>query len=254
MYPNIAFFVSPIPIHIAAMVILYAVISQVETIPYNIAKEDVCIALKLVPLYRWRWHRKDSHGSHPLIVRLAQKVFGEDLLYGFGPTGPPVLMEERSWTIGLNRPPPPPVKAEGSESTSSTVQNGNYSNNYVGSEGNSSDMLYNNGSAPIGLSVPPPAGIFFPAPLNLTNTTIPATEYDAVNDLAGAAAAQSVPDDVASLLIQLGEQQAPGNVDYGQSDHYFVSEEFDKEASLVNMGLLGHDTMQIDQWSQQTQQ
>lgn len=39
----------------------------------------------------------------------------------------------------------------------------------------------------------------------------------------------ATPDDVTSLLIALGEQQAPGNIDYGQSEAYFVSEEFDKE-------------------------
>ncbi|KAG8970585.1 hypothetical protein FRC03_006714 [Tulasnella sp. 419] len=120
--PSIAFFVSPIPIHIAAMVILYGVISECNALPYAKSKEDVCIALQIVPLFRWRWNRKDSHGSHPLIVKLAQKVFGETVLSVSGPVGPPMLIPEWDWSEGENMipgvtqgmqsdgPPNPPVR------------------------------------------------------------------------------------------------------------------------------------------------
>ncbi|KAG8929189.1 hypothetical protein FRC01_004725 [Tulasnella sp. 417] len=99
-FPSLAFFVSPIPIHIAAMVILYGVISECDALPYPKAKDDVCNALHIVPRYRWRWSRKDAHGSHPLIVKLAQKVFGTEILNITGPLGPPLLMPEWDWVVG----------------------------------------------------------------------------------------------------------------------------------------------------------
>ncbi|KAG9018248.1 hypothetical protein FRB90_011754 [Tulasnella sp. 427] len=99
-FPSLAFFVSPIPIHIAAMVILYGVISECDALPYPKARDDVCNALHIVPRYRWRWSRKDAHGSHPLIVKLAQKVFGADILNITGPLGPPLLMPEWDWVVG----------------------------------------------------------------------------------------------------------------------------------------------------------
>lgn len=105
-FPSLAFFISPIPIHIAAMVILYGVISECDALPYARAREDVCSALHIVPLFRWRWNRKDAHGSHPLIVKLAQKVFGQDVLNMSGPLGPPLLIPEWDWTTGQTDIPP----------------------------------------------------------------------------------------------------------------------------------------------------
>lgn len=89
------------------MVILYGVISECDALPFAKAKEDVCSALHIVPLFRWRWNRKDAHGSHPLIVKLAQKVFGHDVLNVTGPLGPPLLIPEWDWTTGQAEPLPP---------------------------------------------------------------------------------------------------------------------------------------------------
>ncbi|EEB98221.1 hypothetical protein MPER_02314, partial [Moniliophthora perniciosa FA553] len=58
-YHDIAFFTSPIPLHIAAMVILYG---------------HVWLAIDMLPRFRWRWERKDVAGGHPLIARLAERV------------------------------------------------------------------------------------------------------------------------------------------------------------------------------------
>ncbi|KAG8863142.1 hypothetical protein FRB96_009324 [Tulasnella sp. 330] len=104
-FPSLAFFVSPIPIHIAAMVIIYGIISKCDALPYARAREDICSALHIVPLFRWRWNRKDSHGSHPLIVSLAKKVFGADVLSVAGPLGPPILIPEWDWTTGMMSEP-----------------------------------------------------------------------------------------------------------------------------------------------------
>lgn len=100
-FPSVAFFVAPSPIHIAAMVIIYGIISKCDALPYARAREDVCSALHIVPLFRWRWNRKDAHGSHPLIVSLAKKVFGSDVLSVAGPLGPPILIPEWDWTTGM---------------------------------------------------------------------------------------------------------------------------------------------------------
>ncbi|KAF8311076.1 hypothetical protein DL93DRAFT_2061475, partial [Clavulina sp. PMI_390] len=72
--PDVAFFVSPIPIQMTAMIILYARFSKVEALDPEIAKADCALALKLVPTLRWRWERQDNQGSHPLIARLAHKL------------------------------------------------------------------------------------------------------------------------------------------------------------------------------------
>jgi hypothetical protein len=93
-FPESSFFVSPIPVHVAAMVILFAAISKVETLAWGLAKEDVSLALKLVPHFRWRWQRQE--GSHALILRLATKVFG-GMNVGQGPISPPMLLDEMYW-------------------------------------------------------------------------------------------------------------------------------------------------------------
>ncbi|KAJ7284836.1 hypothetical protein C8J57DRAFT_1709180 [Mycena rebaudengoi] len=70
-FPDIAFFTSPIPLHIAAMVILYGHMSNCERLPRQTAIEDVWLALDMLPRFRWRWERKDFNGGHPLIFELA---------------------------------------------------------------------------------------------------------------------------------------------------------------------------------------
>jgi hypothetical protein len=99
-FPEVAFFVAPIPIHIAAMIILFAAISKVETLAWGLAKEDIALALKLVPLFRWRWGaraRAQQQGTYPLVSRLAIKVFGSEVAAEQGPISPPILLDEMYW-------------------------------------------------------------------------------------------------------------------------------------------------------------
>ncbi|KAF8515390.1 fungal-specific transcription factor domain-containing protein [Hysterangium stoloniferum] len=96
-FPDIAFFVSPIPLHIAAMVILYGHMSSCKMLTRQQALEDVWMALDMLPRFRWRWDRKDHNGSHPLIAKLAEKVF-EAPLHQAGPTSRPMLMPELDWS------------------------------------------------------------------------------------------------------------------------------------------------------------
>lgn len=95
-FPNIAFFTSPIPLHIAAMVILYGHMSKVDCLPPNIALEDLWLALDMLPRFRWRWERKDVNGGHPLIAKLAERVMDINLR-NIVPTGHPVLLCEPEW-------------------------------------------------------------------------------------------------------------------------------------------------------------
>ncbi|TFY56393.1 hypothetical protein EVG20_g8937, partial [Dentipellis fragilis] len=95
-FPDIAFFVSPIPLHIAAMVILYGHMSRCESLPRQVALEDVWMALDMLPSFRWRWERKDLNGGHPLIAKLAEKVLDVNL-HQAGPTSHPTLLCEMDW-------------------------------------------------------------------------------------------------------------------------------------------------------------
>lgn len=108
MSPEVSFFTSPVPVHVAAMIIIFATISKVETLAWGLAKEDVALALKLVPLFRWRWQRQDDQSSHPLILRLANKVYGE-MEIEQGPLSPPMLLDEMYWLsdtiLGSDTPP-----------------------------------------------------------------------------------------------------------------------------------------------------
>jgi hypothetical protein len=95
-FPDIAFFTSPIPLHIAAMVILYGHMSQCNRLPKQVALEDIWMALDMLPRLRWRWERKDVNGGHPLISRLAEKVLDVNLSQ-VGPVSNPVLLSEQDW-------------------------------------------------------------------------------------------------------------------------------------------------------------
>ncbi|EAU85461.2 hypothetical protein CC1G_06362 [Coprinopsis cinerea okayama7 len=105
-FPDIAFFTSPIPLHIAAMVILYGQMSKVDCLPFNTALEDLWLALDMLPRFRWRWERKDFGGAHPLISRLAERVMNVNLRT-YTPTGNPVLMCEPEWDEDSNISPIP---------------------------------------------------------------------------------------------------------------------------------------------------
>ena len=95
-FPNIAFFTSPIPLHISAMVILYGHISGVECLPAHIALEDVWLALDMLPRFRWRWERKDVNGGHPLIAKLVEHIMGVSL-HTISPVAIPILLSEPEW-------------------------------------------------------------------------------------------------------------------------------------------------------------
>ncbi|KAI0293830.1 hypothetical protein BC826DRAFT_1141248 [Russula brevipes] len=103
-FPDISFFVSPIPLHIAAMVILFGHMSRCDALTRQVALEDVWMALDMLPSFRWRWERKEMTGSHPLIATLAEKVLGVNLRQA-GPSSHPVLMPEVDWELeGTNSP------------------------------------------------------------------------------------------------------------------------------------------------------
>ncbi|KAF8150568.1 fungal-specific transcription factor domain-containing protein, partial [Crassisporium funariophilum] len=103
-FPDIAFFTSPIPLHIAAMVILYGHISKVECLPPSIALEDVWMALDMLPRFRWRWERKDVNGGHPLIAKLVEHVMGVNL-HTITLTGLPFLIPEPDWDEPMSPTP-----------------------------------------------------------------------------------------------------------------------------------------------------
>jgi hypothetical protein len=117
-FPDIAFFTSPIPLHIAAMVILYGQMSNCERLPRQTAIEDVWLALDMLPRFRWRWERKDLNGGHPLIFQLASHVMGVDL-HAVKPVTNPVLLSEPEWDDDLGIPSPMAV----SQHTSPTPTN-----------------------------------------------------------------------------------------------------------------------------------
>lgn len=95
-FPDIGFFVSPIPLHIAAMVILYGYMSQSGSLDKAIVVQDIWMALDVLPRMRWRWQRKDVNGEHPLIANLAEQVL--DLhLRDVVPSGDAMLISEQDW-------------------------------------------------------------------------------------------------------------------------------------------------------------
>lgn len=96
-FPNIAFFTSPIPLHIAAMVILYGHISEVQCLPPAVAVNDVFLALDMIPKFRWRWERKDANGGHPLISKLVEHVMKVNLHTFVPEQKPPYLIPELDW-------------------------------------------------------------------------------------------------------------------------------------------------------------
>ncbi|KAJ7650432.1 hypothetical protein FB45DRAFT_887935 [Roridomyces roridus] len=104
-FPDIGFFTSPIPLHIAAMVILYGQMSNCERLPRQTAIEDVWLALDMLPRFRWRWERKDLNGGHPLIFELASHVMGVDL-HTVKPATTPVLLSEPEWDEDAPMPSP----------------------------------------------------------------------------------------------------------------------------------------------------
>ncbi|KAF9520914.1 hypothetical protein BS47DRAFT_1378679 [Hydnum rufescens UP504] len=96
-YPEATFFVSPMPIYIASMIILLAVLSRVETLAWGLSKEDIQLSLKLYSLFRWRWPRHQDTGLNVLITRIAKKHYGYKFPMETGPCLPPILLDEMYW-------------------------------------------------------------------------------------------------------------------------------------------------------------
>ena len=133
-FPDIAFFTSPIPLHIAAMVVLYGHISKVDCLPTQVALEDIWMALDMIPRFRWRWERKDVNGGHPLISKLAEYIMGVNL-QNVKPSHshPPVLLCEPDW----EEPKSPNQKSSQhgtpvmSSATSGSYSSGNSGQGYI---------------------------------------------------------------------------------------------------------------------------
>ncbi|KAK2463468.1 hypothetical protein APHAL10511_004554 [Amanita phalloides] len=105
-YPEIGFFTSPSPLHIAAMVILYGQTSKCDCLPKNAALEDIWLALDMLPRFRWRWERKDANGSHPLIAKVAERVLEVNLQTVHPePVANPILLPEPKWEEYVASPP-----------------------------------------------------------------------------------------------------------------------------------------------------
>jgi hypothetical protein len=216
-FPNIAFFVSPIPIQIAAMVILYGSISSCTALKEREAREDVGIALKLIPLFRWRWVRKDAHGSYPLIVRLAQMVFGPEVMHSYGPYSPPILKEERPWTTKFSPQP-------GASPVTLSPTTPPFTTPMIQQQQQRQHQLQQQRNEMMQTEIPPP-GIFFAAPniqIDANNVAIKDVEPHSPNRA-----------EINALLAQIGFQQAPGNHDIISAQHLYVQEEYDRDA-LIN--------------------
>jgi hypothetical protein len=157
-FPDIAFFVSPIPLHIAAMVILFGHMSRCDSLTRQVALEDVWMALDMLPSFRWRWERRELNGSHPLIATLAEKVLGVNLRQA-GPSSHPVLMPELDWELEGTSSPIATHTATSTPSLSNT--NTTYGH---GASGTPSFP----GSPPIGPAVPASSRILAPGAGNGT--------------------------------------------------------------------------------------
>ena len=159
-FPDISFFVSPIPLHIAAMVILFGHMSRCDSLTRQVALEDVWMALDMLPSFRWRWERREMNGSHPLIATLAEKVLGVNLRQA-GPSSHPVLFPEIDWELeGTGSP----VATHTAASTPS-IGNATYAH---GPSGTPSFP----GSPPIGPAVPAPPRALVPGASNSSGGSV----------------------------------------------------------------------------------
>ncbi|KAI3604716.1 c6 transcription [Moniliophthora roreri] len=144
-YPDIAFFTSPIPLHIAAMVILYGRMSKCDCLKRHTAIEDVWLALDMLPRFRWRWERKDVAGGHPLIARLAERVM-EVNLHQIGPATHPALLSEPEWEEETVRSP----NLSKSPHTTPTVTSPPYPTIASGTAGSSGTPSYGSHTRTVG--------------------------------------------------------------------------------------------------------
>lgn len=239
-FPDIAFFVSPIPLHISAMVILYGHMSRCHPIKHQVALEDVWMALDMLPSFRWRWERKDLNGGHPLIARLAEKVLNVNL-HQVAPTTAPMLISEIDWEN--ESVISPKDGSQGTSSTSPTIGPAQYPGGLVqygpqtpstsssgkGSPGRSS---VNGGpGTPADKLAEVPAGLFYPF--------YPENQNAAANAAAAAAAANgSGGGDFNHLLAAAAASQPIGTYGYQASqESYMLEETKPSTASSVGMQM-----------------
>ncbi|GLB40586.1 putative fungal specific transcription factor [Lyophyllum shimeji] len=213
-FPDIAFFTSPIPLHIAAMVILYGHMSKCDTLPRQTALEDVWLALDMLPRFRWRWERKDVNGGHPLIAKLAERVMDVDLA-NIKPVSQPVLICEPHWDEDVSPVPK-------SQQTTPTLANTGYTN------GNGGAVVYGpqprmngvNGSGNSSGGSTPPDGHLVDVPNQLFYPFYP--ETTAYNMPAPAANTNGHQRDYSQLLAVAAQD---GSYGFQSSQDSYMSEE-----------------------------
>ncbi|KAH8832511.1 hypothetical protein DL96DRAFT_1457837 [Flagelloscypha sp. PMI_526] len=240
-FPSIAFFTSPIPLHISAMVILTGHSQLVGPLERHTAVEDVWLALDMLPRFRWRWERKDCGGEHPALARMVEQVMQVDLSEVRGCSGEPVLIEEHEWdehtiaSLRTNSPSQmqltngnatasPTTASHSPTSTGFASQNGYpQKTSSSGTYGNS--IAYNNSSRQFEI----PNSIFYPF-FPAQSTPTPTGNYPAP----GHGPAQQTPpmpqqQDLSALIT---EPSGPYGCQPSQDAYY--SEERDSEAYYAN--------------------
>lgn len=105
--PDIGFFVSPLPLHLAAITIIYGQSCGFTTLTYETGYEDVHSALHITPALRWQWERKDAGGGvHPITLELANRVFKRKPPASDRPKSTSVFMCEEDWEDDAGRSAP----------------------------------------------------------------------------------------------------------------------------------------------------
>ncbi|GBE88483.1 hypothetical protein SCP_1302990 [Sparassis crispa] len=253
-FPDIAFFVSPIPLHIAAMVILFGRMSGCDPIPRQVALEDVWMALDMLPSFRWRWERKDLNGGHPLIAKVAEKVLGVNL-HQVAPTAAPMLMPEQDWDADsiLSSKPPPGTQQQGVQPQTPTMgpaqypaQQGAYAPPNGGSSGTGSPGRGGKGApgTPADKKLAEvPAALFYPF--------YPETQNNAA---VVAAAGNGGNGDFNHLLAAAAQPMS--TYGYQPSQESYMLEEKDTSAPASSTGMLwmNHEQRPIPHFPTQTQQ
>ncbi|KAG6873227.1 hypothetical protein C0995_001245 [Termitomyces sp. Mi166 len=230
-FPDIAFFTSPIPLHIAAMVILYGHMSKCETLPRSTALEDVWSALDMLPRFRWRWERKDLNGGHPLIAKLAERVMEVDLA-SVGPITHPALLSEPEWEeeslpVPKSQPTTPIMGPTGYTNGTSTTAAAAAAGVLYGSRMNNGNGAANENS---GGSTPPNEQLV-DVPPHLFYPFYPETSATAVFPVPSPTGQQR---DYTQLLAAAAEGQGPYGCQGSQDS--FVSEERDPDQVSTQPG------------------
>ena len=214
-FPNITFFVSPIPVHIAAMVMLYGQMSNCFEVPRENVIADVWMAVDILPKFRWRWERREANGDHSLIERLAEKVLKVDLRT-VKPTYRPMLIHERDWDDVAMSP-------RGTPNTSPTVGPA-----YPGVKGSPNHGHVNGvqGTPVEGKQMPEvPGGLFFPF---YPENQVPLGPH---GPPPANAAANNGGQDMTNLLAAAAASQPLGAFGYPPTQESYMLEEKDTGSS-----------------------